>query len=476
MEHKQIYPKPGWVEHDPVEIWNNTLMVSGNVLREANKKGIKVEDIKGIGIANQGETVMLWDKETGEPVYNAIVWQCHRTADKVEELKKIPGLEKNIQKKTGLILDAYFSATKIQWIIENIKGVKEKIQQDKIAAGTLDTWLIWKMTGGKSYVTDCATASRTMLLNINELCWDDDILSLLNIPKKILPEICPNSYIYGTTDKNSFHGIEIPISGSVVDQQGALFGQGCFDEGMIKNTYGTGCFMLMNIGNSPVISKNGLLTSIAWKIGNEVKYVFDGGIYNAGSAIQWLRDGLQVIKEYKEADIMSESLQDTGGVYFVPAFSGLAAPYWDQFARGTMVGITGSTKKEHIVRATLESIAYQVKNLVDSMEADYGKKIKVLRVDGGITKSDFLMQFQSDILGIPIEVPEITETTALGAACLAGLAVGMWDSVDDLKNNLKLKKTYNHKMDAETVNKLLKDWGYAVKRSMHWENRYQEGI
>jgi glycerol kinase len=474
MEHNQIYPKPGWVEHDPMEIWNNTITVTGNVLKEAAEKGVQTSDILGIGIANQGETVMMWDTETGKPVYNAIVWQCRRSADMIEELKKVPGLEQTIQQKTGLILDSYFSAPKMKWIIDNVDGVKERIQQGKIAAGTLDSWLIWKMTGGKSFVTDCATASRTMILNINTISWDDDILSLLNIPKSILPDVYPNSGIFGTTDKDSFLGLTLPIAGSVVDQQGALFGQGCYEEGMVKNTYGTGCFMLMNIGSKPIISRNGLLTSIAWKIGDEVQYCFDGGIYIAGAAIQWLRDGLKAITTYPEADRMSEELSDTGGVYFVPAFVGLAAPYWDQYARGTMVGITGSTKREHIVRATLESIAYQVKNVIDSMEADYDSKIKMLRVDGGITKSDFLMQFQSDILGIPIDVPQVAETTALGAACFAGLAVGMWSDLNELKSYMKLKKSFNPAMDEQTRDTLMKDWNYAVKRSMHWENRDKE--
>lgn len=469
MEHNQIFPKPGWVEHDPEEIWRNTQNVTRNVLTEVEKREIDLKDIKGIGIANQGETVMLWDKNTGQPLYNAIVWQCRRTADEAEKLKAIPGFEKVVKDRTGLLIDAYFSATKIKWIIDNVKGVKEKLEKDEVLAGTLDTWLIWKMTGGKSHVTDCSTAARTMLFNINELNWDNEILNIIGIPRKILADVLPTSGDFGVTDANEFCGLTVPICGSVVDQPGALFGQACFEEGMVKNTYGTGCFLYMNTGDKPIPSEKGLLSTIAWKIGDEVKYAFDGGIYIAGAAIQWLRDGIGLIKEYSETETMAKSIPDTGGVYFVPAFAGLAAPYWDQYARGTIVGMTAGTKKEHIVRATLESIAFQVKNVVDCMEEDSGKKIKVLRVDGGITKNDFLMQFQADILGIPVEVPQITETTALGAAFLAGLSCGVWESKEDIKNYWKLKKRYEPSMDVQKREKLMKAWNEAVKRSMGWE-------
>lgn len=471
IEHKQIYPKPGWVEHDPIEIWENTLKVARQTLDDSISKNIKVGDIKGIGIANQGETVMLWNKLTGKPVYNAIVWQCRRTADITEELKKDIHFENMVKEKTGLLLDAYFSATKIKWIIDNIEGVEEEIQKGNILAGTLDTWLIWNLTGGEKFVTDVTTASRTMLMDIYKLEWNKEILEKLGIPISILPEIRSTSGIFGVTKKECFHNLEIPIAGSVVDQQGALFGQGCFDEGMVKNTYGTGCFMQMNIGEKPIISKNGILTTVAWKIGNDIKYAFDGGVYIAGAAIQWLRDGLNLIENYDDINKMAESVEDNGGVYFVTAFVGLAAPYWDQYARGTIIGITGATQKAHICRATLESIAFQVKNVCDSMEADYGKKIRMLRVDGGITKSDFLMQFQSNILEIPVELPENSESTALGAACFAGLATGVWKDLDDLKRNLKVRKTFMPIMETSKIDAYMNKWDEAVKRSMNWENK-----
>ena len=471
LEHVQIYPKPSWVEHDPIEIWNNTKKVVSDVLHEATTEGIDLHNIKGIGIANQGETVMLWDKNTGKPLYNAIVWQCRRTSDYVEELKHLPGIEEKIKQKTGLVLDAYFSATKIKWIVDNVEGVKEKIKKNEVLAGTLDTWLIWKLTGGKSFVTDVSTAARTMLYNIRDLKWDDEILEILDLPKSILAEVKNTSDFFGLTDKDNFFGLEIPITGSVVDQPGAMFGQACFDKGMVKNTYGTGCFLYMNIGDQPIESNNGLLTTIAWKIGDDVKYAFDGGVYIAGAAIQWLRNGVGFIDDYAMTETMARSIEDTGGVYFVPAFTGLAAPYWDQYARGLIIGLTGSTRREHIVRATLESVAFQVKNVVDSMNIDAGTDIKVLRVDGGITKNDFVMQFQSDLLGIPVEVAEVAETTALGAAYFAGLYTGVWENLDDIKKQWRSRKRFEPTIDSAQREKLMKDWNEAVKRSMGWANR-----
>ena len=466
-EHKQIYPQPGWVEHDPMEIWENTKQVVGNVLEQAKSFGVLPRDIKGIGIANQGETVMLWDKITGLPLHNAIVWQCRRTATYIDQLKQRPGFEKMAREKSGLVPDAYFSASKIKWIIENIPGIAKSINENRVLAGTLDSWLIWKLTGGTSFLTDPSTASRTMLFNINSLKWDKELLDTFNIPPSILASVAPSSGHFGVTNKKDFLGLELPITGSIVDQQGALFGHTCFEKGMAKNTYGTGCFLLMNTGEKRAHVENGLLATIAWQIKDTTIYAIDGGVYIAGAAIQWLRDGLGIIKDYKETEKMALSVEDTGDVYFVPAFSGLAAPYWDQFARGTLVGITASTKREHIVRATLESIAFQVKNILESMD----ESIHTLRVDGGITKNNFLMQFQADILGIPVEVTEVSETTALGAAFLAGLSGGVWKDQEDLKKFVKIRKKYTPQMDQDKRDKLMYDWNEAVKRSRNWANR-----
>ncbi|MCC0644830.1 MULTISPECIES: glycerol kinase GlpK [unclassified Clostridioides] len=470
MEHTQIYPQSGYVEHDPIEIWNNTKTVSNNVLQQAFKSGIDESDIKGIGIDNQGETVMLWDKNTGMPLYNAIVWQCRRTYDYVENLKNIPGLENKIIDKTGLIIDPYFSGTKIKWIIDNVKGVKEKIKSGEVLAGTLDSWLIWKMTGGKFFLTDVSTAARTMLFNIRDMDWDRELLDIIGVPRSILADIMPTSGDFGTTDKEAFCGVSIKITASMVDQPAALFGNGCFEPGMVKNTYGTGCFLYMNIGEELNIAGNGILTTVAWKIGNKITYAYDGGVYIAGAAIQWLRDGIGVIKNYSETDDMANSIPSTGGVYFVPAFAGIAAPYWDQYARGTMVGITGSTKKEHIVRATLESVALQVKDVVDSMNLASGKDIKMLRVDGGITKNNFTMQFQSDILDIPIEIAENPETTVLGVGYMAGLSCGVWNSIDEIRNEFTISKKYTPNMTKQKREEILLGWNQAVKRAMNWEN------
>lgn len=462
-EHTQYYPAPGWVEHDPLEIWDRILEVADAAAKES---GIGAGAITCIGLANQGETVMLWDKTTGVPVYNAIVWQDRRTACLADEISEAYG--ERIREKTGLVVDAYFSATKIKWIIENVAGVKEKIESGKILAGTLDSWMIWKMTLGKIHITDYSTASRTMLLNIHTGQWDDEILDMLGIPKQILPEIRESAEIYGHTDPAVFLGARIPISGSVVDQQAALFGQACFKPGMVKTTYGTGCFMLMNTGDKPVYSQNGLLTTIGWRLKDKMTFALDGGVYIAGAAVQWLRDGLKIIETACQIEQLAKSVEDTGGVYFVPAFAGLAAPYWDQYARGTMIGITRGTTREHIARATEESIAYQVKDNLDVMMKDSVIPIEVMRADGGAVRDEFLMQFQADILGIPVDVPVITETTALGAAYLAAYGVGEFHDLKEIEGKWKLYKRYEPKMDGETREKLLRDWHRAVERSRRW--------
>ena len=463
-EHTQYFPKPGWVEHNPIEIWEKILETVDMAITES---GIKIDDICCMGLDNQGETVVLWDNVTGKPVYNAIVWQDRRTAKEADEIAEKYGAM--IREKTGLIVDSYFSATKIKWIIENVEGVKNEIARGRINAGTLDTWMIWKLTHGKVFATDRSTASRTMLFNIHTGTWDDEILEVLGIPKSILPEVFDSAHVFGVTDPLDFFGGRIPISGSAVDQQAALFGQACFKPGTAKTTYGTGCFMLMNTGDKPVYSDNGLLTTVGWSLNDQMTFALDGGIYIAGAAVQWLRDKLKIISSAKETEEMAKSVSDNGGVYFVPAFAGMAAPYWDQYARGTIVGITGGTEREHIVRATLEAMAYQVKDNMDVMEQDSGTAIKVMRVDGGAVVNDFLMQFQADILGIPVDVPEITETTALGAAYLAALGNGEFHSLEDISANWKRKKRYEPNMDQKTREKLLYDWHRAVERARKWQ-------
>jgi len=462
-EHTQFYPKPGWVEHDPLEIWNCILDAATMATKEA---GISVVDITCVGLANQGETVMLWDKTTGIPVYNAIVWQDRRTSYQADEISIRHG--EMIREKTGLVVDAYFSATKIKWIIDNVEGVKEKIDNGRVIAGTLDSWMIWKLTHGRVHITDSSTASRTMLLNIHTGQWDDEILEVFDIPKKILPEIHESAEVYGYTDPMSFFGAGIPISGSVVDQQAALFGQVCFKQGTVKTTYGTGCFMLMNTGDKPVYSSNGLLTTIGWKLNEKITFALDGGVYITGAAVQWLRDGLKIIEKASQVEQLAKSVENTGGVYFVPAFTGLAAPHWDQYARGTIIGITGGTTREHIARATEESIAYQVKDNLDVMVKDSGIPIEVMRVDGGAVRDEFLMQFQADILGIPVDVPVITETTALGAAYLAAYGIGEFQDLNEIESKWKLYKRYEPKMSSETREKLLNEWHKAVERSKRW--------
>lgn len=462
-EFKQIYPKGGWVEHDPMEIWSSQFSVA---IEAMAKIGVDATDIAGIGITNQRETTVVWDKRTGIPVYNAIVWQCRRTAGYCDELKS-QGYDKTIREKTGLILDAYFSGTKIKWILDNVEGAREKAEQGHLLFGTIDTWLIWNLTKGKVHVTDYSNASRTLLYNIHELKWDEELLELFNIPKAMLPEVKPSSYVYGNTDRVLF-GNEIPIGGVAGDQQAALFGQVCHEPGTAKNTYGTGCFMLMNTGEKAVDSKNGLLTTIAWGIDGKVEYALEGSVFIAGAAIQWLRDEMRMIKSAADTEEYAMAVEDTNGVYLVPAFVGLGAPYWDPYARGTIVGLTRGAKKEHFIRATLESLAYQTNDILKAMQEDSGITLKALRVDGGACANNFLMQFQSDILGVQVDRPEVIETTALGAAYLAGLAVGYWKGKEDVSNKWALSKSFKSQMEEEKRTELLDGWHEAVNRSMGW--------
>lgn len=465
-EFAQIYPKPGWVEHDPMEIWATQLGVAQEAL---NKAGLDARDIGAIGITNQRETTVVWNKKTGEPVYNAIVWQCRRTSEYCDELKK-QGFDKKIKEKTGLILDAYFSGTKIKWILDNVPGARQKAERGDLIFGNIDTWLIWKLTKGKVHVTDYTNASRTMLYNIHELKWDEDILKELNIPKAMLPQVKSSSEIYGKTNPSVIGGI-IPIAGDAGDQQAALFGQMCCEEGMAKNTYGTGCFLLMNTGNRAVESKNGLLTTIAASYGENVQYALEGSVFIGGAVVQWLRDEFRMIKTAPESEKYANKVEDSNGVYLVPAFVGLGAPYWDAYARGTMVGITRGTKKEHIIRAALESMAYQTYDVLKAMEEDSGVKLQTLKVDGGACANDFLMQFQSDILDVEVQRPEIIETTALGAAYLAGLAVGYWKDKDDITENFRISKTFSPVMEEEKRENLINGWHKAVIRSKGWESK-----
>ncbi|SHJ43855.1 glycerol kinase [Clostridium amylolyticum] len=463
-EFTQIYPNAGWVEHDPMEIWSTQVGVASEAMA---KIGITAADIASIGITNQRETTVVWDKNTGKPVYNAIVWQCRRTSDMCTKLKE-QGLADKFREKTGLILDAYFSGTKVKWILDNVEGVREEAEKGNILFGTIDTWLIWNLTKGKVHVTDYSNASRTLLYNIHELKWDDEILEILDIPKSILPEVKPSSYVYGNTEDSLF-GSEIPIAGIAGDQQAALFGQCCHEPGTAKNTYGTGCFLLMNTGEKAVESKNGLLTTIAWGIDGKVEYALEGSIFIAGAAIQWLRDELRMIKNAAESERYATAVEDTNGVYMVPAFVGLGAPYWDQYARGTIVGLTRGAKKEHFIRATLESLAYQTSDVLKAMQEDSGIELQALKVDGGACANNFLMQFQSDILGVQVDRPEVIETTALGAAYLAGLAVGYWKNKDDVCKNWAISRNFESQMSEEKRAELLKGWHKAVKRATAWE-------
>lgn len=462
-EFTQYFPKPGWVEHDANEIWSTQLGVAVEAMQ---KIGATAEDIAGIGITNQRETTIVWDKKTGEPVYHAIVWQCRRTSEYCDTLKE-KGLQDTYRKKTGLIIDAYFSGTKLKWILDEVEGVRERAEKGELLFGTVESWLIWKLTKGAVHVTDYSNASRTMLYNIYDLKWDDDILEELNIPKCMLPEVKPSSCVYGMAD-SSFFGGEIPIAGAAGDQQAALFGQTCFKAGEAKNTYGTGCFLLMNTGEMPVVSKNDLVTTIAWGLDGKVYYALEGSIFVAGAAIQWLRDELRIIDTAPDSEYMATKVKDTNGCYVVPAFTGLGAPYWDQYARGTIVGITRGVNKYHIIRATLESLAYQTNDVIKAMQNDAGITLSSLKVDGGACANNFLMQFQADIIGAPVKRPICVETTAMGAAYLAGLAVGYWASKEEVVKNWKISKIFEPNMSEERRKELVDGWDKAVKYSFGW--------
>lgn len=464
-EFQQIYPKAGWVEHDGAKIWSTQSSVAAEAITEA---GLHAEDIAAIGITNQRETTLLWDRKTGNPVYNAIVWQDRRTSDFCDELKEEEGLVEKIRDKTGLMIDAYFSATKIKWILDNVDGVRKRAEDGKLAFGTIDTWLIWNFTRGETHVTDATNASRTMLYNIHEGEWDPEILNLLDIPESLLPEVKSSSEVYGET---KILAEAIPISGIAGDQQAALFGQRCITPGMVKNTYGTGCFMIMNTGEKSITSENNLLTTIAWEIDGNIEYALEGSIFIAGAVVQWLRDELGIIREASEIEALAASVEDNNGVYLVPAFSGLGAPHWNQHARGTMVGLTRGANAGHLARAALESIAYQTMDVITAMEADSGIEIKELRVDGGAAANNLLMQFQSDLLQVPVIRPKTLETTALGAAYLAGLAVGYWRDHDEINNQWQEDKTFTPKRSANEIQQLRTGWNKALETAIHWSEK-----
>ena len=461
-EFEQRYPKPGWVEHDPMEIWSSQYSVLTEVLA---KSGVSPEEVAGIGITNQRETTIVWDKTTGRPVYNAIVWQCRRTAPLCEELKKDADLVEYIQDHTGLLVDAYFSGTKLKWILDNVPGAREKAEKGELLFGTVDTWLVWKLTGGKVHVTDYTNASRTMLYDIKNLRWDERICKTLGIPMSMLPQVCTSSKIYGTAN---LQGVEVPISGIAGDQQAALFGQTCFEPGEAKNTYGTGCFLLMNTGDQLYRSRNGLVSTIAAGVSDKVQYALEGSVFVGGAVIQWIRDELRLIGEARDSEYYASKVADTGGVYLVPAFTGLGAPHWDMYARGALVGLTRGTNRDHIIRAALESITYQVADLVEAMEKDTGIDLQALNADGGASMNGFLMQFQADILNKPVSCPAIRETTALGAAYLAGLATGVWKDLDEIRSMRTLSKQYQPDMEQGHRAELLRGWHKAVGRSLDW--------
>ena len=462
-EFTQYFPKPGWVEHDANEIWSTQL---GVAVEAMSKIGAEADDIAAIGITNQRETAIVWDKNTGEPVYHAIVWQCRRTSEYCDTLKA-KGLTETFRRKTGLIIDAYFAGTKVKWILDNVKGARERAEKGEILFGTVETWLIWKLTKGAVHVTDYSNASRTMLFNINTLDWDDEILEELQIPRCMLPKPMPSSCVYGKADP-SFLGGPIPIGGAAGDQQSALFGQTCFNPGEAKNTYGTGCFLLMNTGETPVFSKNGLVTTIAWGIDGKVNYALEGSIFMAGAAIQWLRDEMRLIDSAADSEYMANKVKDTNGCYVVPAFTGLGAPYWDQYARGTIVGLTRGVNKYHIIRATLESIAYQAFDVIKAMEADSGIKLTSLKVDGGASANDFLMQTQANFIQEPVKRPSCIETTAMGAAYLAGLAVGYWSNKEDVKTNWAIDKVFEPAISENVQEKKIAGWHKAVRYAFDW--------
>ena len=462
-EFTQYFPRPGWVEHDADEIWSCQL---GVAVEAMNKIGAGASDIAAIGITNQRETVIVWDKNTGEPIYHAIVWQCRRTAKYCDTLKA-RGLTEFFRQRTGLIIDAYFSGTKIRWILDHVEGARERAEKGELLFGTVETWLIWKLTKGRVHVTDYSNASRTLLFNINTLTWDQEILDLLEIPRAMLPEAKPSSCIYGVTDASYFGG-EIPIGGAAGDQQSALFGQTCFQAGEAKNTYGTGCFLLMNTGEKPVFSEHGLVTTIAWGIDDKVYYALEGSIFVAGAAIQWLRDEMHLIDSAADSEYMAKKVPDTNGCYVVPAFTGLGAPYWDQYARGTIVGITRGVNKYHIIRATLESLAYQTNDVLKAMEADSGIKLSALKVDGGASANDFLMQTQADVIGAPVHRPECIETTAMGAAYLAGLSVGYWKNKDAVRENWAVDQIFEPQIQEEERQQKTAGWEKAVRYAFDW--------
>lgn len=462
-EFTQYFPKPGWVEHNANEIWSSQLSVAVEAMAQI---GANAEDIAAIGITNQRETTIVWDKVTGEPVYNAIVWQCRRTSEYCDSLKE-KGLTDKFREKTGLVIDAYFSGTKLKWILDNVPGVRERAEKGELLFGTVETWLIWKLTKGSVHVTDYSNASRTMLFNINTLQWDDEILAELNIPKCMLPEAKPSSCVYGESDPVFFGG-PIKIAGAAGDQQSALFGQTCFNPGEAKNTYGTGCFMLMNTGEKPVFSKNGLVTTIAWGLDGKVNYALEGSIFVAGASIQWLRDEMRLIDSSPDSEYMAKKVKDTNGCYVVPAFTGLGAPHWDQYARGTIVGITRGVNKYHIIRATLESLAYQTNDVLQAMQADSGIQLEALKVDGGASANNLLMQIQSDIIQAPVHRPKCVETTAMGAAYLAGLAVGYWANKEDVIKNWAIDCVFTPEIEPEERDKKVKGWNKAVKYSFGW--------
>ena len=462
-EFHQYFPKPGWVEHDADEIWASML---GVAVEAMNMIGAEAHDIAAIGITNQRETAIVWDKNTGDPIYHAIVWQCRRTSEYCDSLKA-KGLTDKFRMKTGLVIDAYFSATKVKWILDNIPGAREKAEAGDLLFGTVETWLIWKLTKGRVHVTDYSNAARTMLFNINTLEWDDEILEELGIPKSMLPQARPSSEVYGMADE-SYFGKEIPIGGAAGDQQAALFGQTCFTAGEAKNTYGTGAFLLMNTGTKPVFSDNGLITTIAWGLDGEVNYALEGSIFVAGAAIQWLRDEMRLVDSSPDSEYMASKVKDTNGCYVVPAFTGLGAPHWDQYARGTIVGITRGVNKYHVIRATLESLAYQTYDVLKAMEADSGIKLSALKVDGGASANNFLMQFQSDILNTEVRRPRCVETTAMGAAYLAGLAVGYWKDKNDVINNWNIDRKFHPEMKEDEREEKLAGWEKAVKYSFGW--------
>ncbi len=464
-EFQQVYPRPGWVEHDPMEIWGSQMEAARRALDSAN---LSPQSISAIGITNQRETTVIWDRQSGKPVYNAIVWQCRRTAPACSRIQKTKFAEK-LRKKTGLVVDAYFSGTKVQWILEHDKKVRKAAERGDLAFGTVDSWLAFRLTGKKLHITDYSNASRTLLFNIHNLSWDREILRFLEIPEKILPAVKPSSQLYGYTSPAVFFGGEVPLSGIIGDQQSALFGQTCFRQGQAKNTYGTGCFLLMNTGEKPVASKNNLLTTVAWGTEKKVEYALEGSVFIAGAVVQWLRDGLRIISRAADSEPLAAGLSSNEGVYFVPAFVGLGAPYWDMYARGAILGVTRGTTQAHIARAGLESIAYQTRDVLESMEKDSRIKLKELRVDGGAAANTFLMQFQADILGVPVVIQETTETTALGAAYLAGLAVGFWKDIQQVAKNFKVRKKFIPRMPVSQREALYRKWKEAVERAKGWE-------